>query len=246
LTDEAAGVRRAAARALRRCRPSAEAQRALLAALADDDIWAVTEAILTLGALFGDDELIRWRLRAALDAPHPLARLAAIEALSAQGREREEWRAIARLARNDSQMEVRRVAALAFTRCPYVPMAVAAARAALGDEHWSVRRAAVEALAAHGTQAALRLLRHAATDEREEPPVRGAALAALAARSAPDAVEIICRVLESAEAALLEEAYPALLILRRTREDELRAATQRAAPRAASLIRFALAAEQEG
>ncbi|MGB7924081.1 MAG: HEAT repeat domain-containing protein, partial [Pyrinomonadaceae bacterium] len=49
LTDESAGVRRAATRAMRRGLATTENMRALLAAGADEDIWVRAEAIITLG-----------------------------------------------------------------------------------------------------------------------------------------------------------------------------------------------------
>jgi HEAT repeat protein len=89
LTDESVSVRRECARALRRSTStmsiaaSLETSRALLASLADEDVWVKTEALLSLGALFGEDEAIRAHLHNELKAPHPLCRVAAAQALTA-------------------------------------------------------------------------------------------------------------------------------------------------------------------
>jgi HEAT repeat protein len=236
LTDEAAGVRRAAARAMRR-QPTRDVRRELLAALADEDIWVTAESIVTLGARYGDDAEVRARLAEQLAAAHPLCRVAATEALSKLARDdAEEWRALAQLARRDPFPEVRHAAMCAFARCPEARTVLSAARAALKDAEWPVRRAAVEVLAASTERPALRLLSEAAVGE--EAAVRGAALRALAERGAPEAVTLACRAVGETDAALVEDAYAALRACKRTCPEALSAARDTCAPRAAAIIAF--------
>ncbi|HEV2707460.1 MAG TPA: HEAT repeat domain-containing protein [Pyrinomonadaceae bacterium] len=235
LTDEATGVRRAAARALRR-QPTRDVRRELLAALADEDIWVTAESIVTLGARYGDDPEVRARLLEQLAAAHPLCRVAAAEALSKLARDAEEWRALAQLARRDPFPEVRHAAMCALARCGEARTVLSAARAALKDAEWPVRRAAVEVLSASTERPASRLLSEAAVNE--EPAVRGAALRALAERGAAEAVTFACRAVGETDSALIEDAYAALRLCKRTCPEALDAARHTCAPRAAAIIAF--------
>ncbi len=241
LADESAGVRRAAARAMRRV-PNQDARRELLAALADEDIWVMAETIVTLGLVYGRDGEVRARLSEALAAPHPLCRVAAAEALSTLAETPEDWRTLAHRVRRDTFAEVRHAAMLAFAHCPQPRTVLSAARAALKDEEWPVRRAAVETLTRCSERPALRLLLDAAS--KEETPVRRAALRALAARHAPETVALACRAIAESDAALIEDAYAALLPWKSARPDELRAAQQTCAPRAAAIIAFILSEDE--
>lgn len=238
LTDEAAGVRRAAMRAMRRGAPTAEALRAISAALADDDIWVRAEAITTLGALFGAEPRQRALLREALNAPHPLCRVAAAAGLAEHADRREDWRALSQTARRDPQPEARRAAVLAFTRCPQSRTVLSVARAALKDEAWPVRRAGVQALVACSESSAHKLLLVAVSDEKEEQMVRGAALRALAHLDAPRTIELACKLIAAGEAALNEDAYAALRFLQQTQNKLLEDAARTCAPRAANIINF--------
>ncbi|HEX8649562.1 MAG TPA: HEAT repeat domain-containing protein [Pyrinomonadaceae bacterium] len=237
LTDESAGVRRAATRAMRRGAPSAEARRALLAAVADEDIWVRSEAISTLGALFGSDAQVRTQLREQLDAPHPLCRVAAAFALSALADARD-WRSLAQMARRDAQAEARRAAVLAFAHCEQPRTLLSVMRTAIRDTAWPVRRAAVEVLASSKEASAQRLLLEMAGEKEEEPAVRGAALRALADHHAPETIGLVCLALSRGDATLTEDAYAALLTLKpsgRTRE-EMRTVSKTCPPRVAAII----------
>lgn len=235
LTDESAGVRRAATRAMRRGLATTENMRALLAAGADEDIWVRAEAIITLGVLFGTNAKARAALREQLEAPHPLCRVAAASALSTHADARD-WRALALMARRDTQPEARRAAVLAFARCEQPRTALAALRVAVRDAAWPVRRAAVDALASNKEAAALKLLLDVAGNTEEESTVRGAALRALAQQDAPGTIELACLALAHGDANPIEDAYAALLTLKRTRRAEMREAGKRCAPRAAAIL----------
>lgn len=237
LTDEAAGVRRAAMRAMRRGAPTPEAQRAIRAALADEDIWVRTEAIITLGALFGADVEARTALREALDAPHPLVRVAAAEALAGHA-DRKDWRAMAQTARRDSQPEARRAAVMAFTHCPQARTTLRVARAALSDEAWAVRRAGVQVLAACNESSAHKLLLDVAANENEQEAVRGASLRALAPLDAARTIALACSLISTGDAALTEDAYAALHSLRRTHRNLMDETARTCAPRAATVLNF--------
>jgi HEAT repeat protein len=237
LTDEAAGVRRAAMRAIRRGAPTQEALRAIRAASADEDIWVRAEAITTLGSLFGTEAEARNALREALDEPHPLVRVAAAEAL-ADHADRKDWRALAQTARRDPQPEARRAAVLAFTHCPQPRTTLSVARGALKDEAWPVRRAAVRVLAACNESSSHKLLLDTASDEKEQEAVRGAALRALASTDAPRTIELSCRLISDGDVALTEDAYAALHSLQRTHRDLMEETARTCAPRAASVINF--------
>jgi HEAT repeat protein len=237
LTDEAAGVRRAAMRAMRRGAPVPEALRAIRAALEDEDIWVRTEAVTTLGALFGTEAEARIHLREALNAPHPLVRVAAAEALAPHA-DRKDWRALAQAARRDTQPEARRAAVLAFTHCPQPRTNLSVACAALKDEAWSVRSAGVRVLASCNESSAHKLLLDAASNEKEQESVRGAALRALAPLDAPRAIALSCHLINSGDAALTEDAYAALGSLERTHRDLMEETARACAPRAAAVINF--------
>ena len=237
LTDETAGVRRAAMRAMRRGAPSAEAQRAIRAALADEDIWVRAEAITTLGSLFGTETEARAVLREALNEPHPLVRVAAAEAL-AEHADSKDWRALAQTVRRDSQPEARRAALMVFTRCPQPRTTLSVARAALKDEAWPVRRAGVKVLAVCNESSAHKLLLDIASDEGEHETVRGAALRALAPLDAERAVALSCQLISTGDAALIEDAYAALQSLGRTHTKLLEETARTCAPRAAAIINF--------
>jgi HEAT repeat protein len=237
LTDEAAGVRRAAMRAMRRGAPVPEALRAIRAALEDEDIWVRTEAVTTLGALFGTEAEARNLLREALNASHPLVRVAAAEALAPHA-DPKDWRALAQTARRDSQPEARRAAVLAFTHCPQPRTNLSVARAALKDEAWPVRSAGVRVLAACHETSAHKLLLDVASDEKEQESVRGAALRALAPLDAQRAVALSCHLIDAGDAALTEDAYAALSSLERTHRNLMEETAQTCAPRAASVINF--------
>jgi HEAT repeat protein len=236
LTDETAGVRRAAMRAMRRGAPSTEAQRAIRAALADEDIWVRAEAITTLGTLFGAGLEARSLLREALNEPHPLVRVAAAEAL-AEHADNKDWRALAQTARRDSQPEARRAAVMAFYRCPLPRTTLAVARAALKDEAWPVRRAGVQVLAVCNESSAHKLLLDVASDEEEHETVRGAALRSLAPLDAEQSVALSCRLISTGEAALIEDAYAALQSLERTHAKLLEETARTCAPRAAAILK---------
>jgi HEAT repeat protein len=234
LTDETAGVRRAAMRAMRR---GAATPEAIHAALADEDIWVMAEAITTLGALFGTETEARARLREALSAPHPLVRVATAEAL-AEHADRKDWRALAQTARRDSQAEARRAAVIAFKRCPQPRTTLSVARAALKDEAWPVRRAGVLVLANCNELSAHKLLLDTASDEKEQEAVRGAALRALAPLDAAHAVALSCQLISAGDLALTEDAYAALNSLQHTHRDLLEETAKTCAPRAATIIDF--------
>jgi HEAT repeat protein len=237
LTDEAAGVRRAAMRAMRKGAPVPEALRAVRAALEDEDIWVRAEAVTTLGSLFGAEAEARANLREALTAPHPLVRVAAAESLAPHA-DRKDWRALAQVARRDTQPEARRAAVLAFTHCQQPRTNISVARAALKDEAWPVRRAGVAVLAACMESSAHKLLLDAASDEKEQESVRGASLRALAPLDAERAVSLSCRLIDAGDAALTEDAYAALSSLERTHRKLLEETAHACAPRAASVINF--------
>lgn len=242
LTDEAAGVRRATIRAMRHSAPTTEAERALLACLADEDIWVRAEAITTLGLLFGREPEARAQLREHLTAMHPLCRVAACDALAAHAEARD-WQELARVARRDSQAEARRAAVQAFAHCTQPRTAFSVARHTLGDSEWPVRRASVEILASITEPAAHKLLRHVAGNQTEEAAVRGAALRALAKRDAPETIELSCLALQGSDTTLFEDAYAALLAAARTRRAEMQRTRATCAPRAANIINFILSDE---
>ncbi|MGI8655517.1 MAG: HEAT repeat domain-containing protein [Pyrinomonadaceae bacterium] len=293
LTDESVSVRRECARALRRnaatmsIAVSLETSRALLASLADEDVWVKTEALLSLGALFGANEAIRARLRNELKAPHPLCRVAAAQALTAPTStanyphinspaetvapdhpstiqhaapqshalqpsvplqtyaDATEWRALAQLAKRDTQTEVRRAVVLCFARCTQPRIMLSVARGALKDAAWPVRRAAINVLDACAEAGALKLLLDAAANESETATVRGAALRALARRNATQALPLACLALAKADASLVEDAFAALLFLKPTHRKQLLDARSSYSPRAATIIDFVLAEESE-
>lgn len=244
LTDEAAGVRRATTRALRYGAATDEAQRALLACLADEDIWVRAEALTTLGALFGREPAAHAALHEALTAAHPLCRVAACDALAEQASARD-WQALSRMARRDPQTEARRAAVQAFAHCKQPRTAFSVARVALADSEWSVRRAGVEALAAATEPTSLKLLLEVAGNQSEKATVRGAAMRALARRDAKQTIPLLCLALSDADATLIEDAYAALLILLPTRRAEIQQVRQSCAPRAANIINFLLSDEKK-
>ena len=243
LTDEAAGVRRAATRALKNARPTPEARRALFAALDDDDIWVRAEAINALGAHLPEDEEIRARLREALDESHPVVRVAAAQAIYARpDTAQEDWRALERVAQDDSQAEVRRAAVQVFAHCANARMSLRVARTALKDSSWHVRRAAIEMLGLirEAQEAARKILARVVADVAEDQMVRGAALRALAQLEAPETSRLACRLISEEEMTLVEDAYLALLSVRHTQASMLRRAAKTCVPRAASIINFIL------
>ncbi len=242
LTDEAAGVRRATIRAMRHGMPTHEAERALFACLADEDIWVRVEAITTLGILFGEETQAQQLLHEALTAAHPLCRVAACAALVAHAQTKD-WQMLAQLARRDALAEARRAAVQAFTHCTQPRTALQVARQALHDSEWSVRRAGVDVLAVNQAAASHRLLLSVAGDASEQAAVRGAALIALARRDAPEAIKLACRALSGADAMLYESAYAALSLLARTRRAEIQKAGSTCAPRAVNVINFILSDE---
>jgi HEAT repeat protein len=243
LTDESAGVRRAATRAMRRGAATAETQRALLAACADEDIWVRSEAIATLGTLFGTDAHVHAHLREQLNAPHPLCRVAAANALSLAADTRD-WRALSQMAWRDPQTEARRAAVLSFARCEQRRTVLSVMRTAVRDTAWPVRRAAVEVLASSKEASAERLLLELAGEKEEESAVRGAALRAAAFRDAPGAIEMACLALSHGEATLIEDAYAALLTLKQAgRTNDLREASGTCPPRAAAIINTVISDE---
>ena len=242
LTDEAAGVRRAAMRAMRRGAATPEALRAIRAALADEDIWVRAEAITSLGALFGTETEARAVLREALYEPHPLVRVAAAEALFRHA-DPKDWRALAQVARRDSQPEARRAAVRAFTACPQPRTTLSVARAALKDDAWPVRRAGVRVLATCHETSAHKLLLDVASDVDEHETVRGAALRALAPLDAPRAVALSCQLISTGDASLTEDAYATLNSLERANKGLLEETARTCAPRAASIIRAVMSDE---
>jgi HEAT repeat protein len=227
---------------MRRSAPTPDNHRSLLAGLADEDIWVAAEAILTLGTLFGDEPEAHAQLYKALSASHPICRVAAAEALGSHAQARD-WRALSQMARKDAQPEARRAAVLAFTRSTESRTAISVARAALKDDAWPVRRAGVEVLASLREPSAIKLLLDAAAEMGEEPAVRGAALRALAKRDVPETIELACQAINAADATLIEDAYAALYLLRRTRRALLRKTLKTCPPRAASVIAFILNGE---
>lgn len=251
LTDESAVVRRAVLRAIEHGAKSDDARRAVQTALADEDIWVRAEAIITLGTLFGDERAMRSFLhQEATGAPHPLMRVAAVRALAVHARTGEDWRTLARVARDDARPEARRAATLAFRDCPQPRTAIAASRAALSDNHWTVRRAAVETLASFGDEKPARKLLLDEATNNADAAVRGAAINALGQTSAPVSVTAIVTAIldaldESIETseALIEDAFAALVNLARTRREEIELLIFRDAhisPRAAAIARFVL------
>lgn len=240
LTDESSGVRRAAARALRRGAATVEARRVLLAALDDEDIWVRAEATTTLGALFGDDAEVHARLREALIAPHPVSRVAAAQAISART-EAQDRRMLSEMARRDAQAEARRAAVQAFARCAQSRTAFSVARAALKDAAWPVRHAAVETLASSNEARAINLLQDVAANPKEAAAVRGAALRALALRGAEETIRHSCvAISECGDATLVEDAFAALVIIKPLHQTPMRQFMKVCAPRAASVINFIL------
>lgn len=239
LTDEAAGVRRATIRAMRHGTQTIEAGRALIACLADEDIWVRVEAITTLGLLFGEEKSAHELLHEALNAAHPLCRVAACTALVPHA-EAHDWQLLSQLARRDALAEARRAAVQAFAGCTQPRTVLQVARHALRDGEWSVRRAGVEVLAKWRDAASQRLLLSVARDEAEAAAVRGAALIALARRDAAKASKLACRALRDTDPLLYESAYTALSLLARTRRAELKKISSTCAPRAANVIDFIL------
>ncbi len=242
LTDEAAGVRRATIRTMRHGAQIPEVERALVACLADEDIWVRVEAITTLGILFGTEAETQERLREALTALHPLCRVAGCAAIVAHAVARD-WQLLAQVARRDSQAEARRAAVQVFTRCTQQRTALQVARHALNDNEWSVRRAGVEVLAVARDAASLRILLGVAADAKEQAAVRGSALNALARRDVPETIGLACNALGESDPVIFESAYTALSMLAHTRRARLRQVTANCAPRAANVINFILSDE---
>lgn len=164
--------------------------------------------------------------------------MAAAESLAEHADRREDWRVLSQMARRDPQPEARRAALLAFTRCPQSRTLLSAARAALKDESWHVRRAGVQVLASCNETSAHKLLLDKASDETENEAVRGAALRALARLDAPRAIELACRMVSEGDAALTEDAYATLLFLQQAEGDMLKRAAETCPPRAAAIINF--------
>ena len=269
LTDEAVSVRRAGVRALRRgaaAAPAREVRRALHASLADEDIWVKAEALLSLGALFGHDTEVRAQLREELVAAHPLCRVAAAQALTANASliyasaetfssssistahaplpfrvDGADWRTLAQIARRDAQPEVRRAVVRCFAHCPQPRTMLSVARAALKDAAWPVRHAAIDVLDNCAEASAERLLLDSAENSAETTAVRGAALRALATRGAAETLPLACLALTETNATLAEDAFASLSILSRTHHAELREMRSSCTPRAASVIDFILA-----
>jgi HEAT repeat protein len=247
LTDESPMVRRAALRALQRAPATGEQARALQSAFADEDIWVRAEAVFALGSLFGNgDSSVRSLLQQeAMEAAHPLVRVAAVRALTVHAQTEDDWRQIAHVARKDARPEVRRAAVLAFQNCQQKQMALAFLRATLKDEHWTVRHAAVETLVRFKDERSARklLIKEAAGAENS---VRGAAIDALGQINAPEVVSTITSALnESIEnEALIENATNALVNLARTGSEEVRGAIhselRHVSPRAETIIRLIL------
>ncbi|HEV7843002.1 MAG TPA: HEAT repeat domain-containing protein, partial [Pyrinomonadaceae bacterium] len=112
------------------------------------------------------------------------------------------------------------------------------ARAALKDEAWPVRCAGVRVLAACGESSAHKLLLDAASNEKEQEAVRGAALRALAGLDAPGTIKLSCHLISTGDASLTEDAYEALRSLQRTHGNLLEETARTCAPRASSIINF--------
>jgi HEAT repeat protein len=239
LSDESAGVRRIATRSLRAGIPTSQVHRALLAGLADRDIWVIVEAIVTLGELFGNEPDTRTLLRLTLASPHPLTRIAIIQALS-NCATKYEWKALSQLARNDPQSEVRRSAVLAFAKCPNTRSVLSVMRAALKDQNKSVRRAAIEALASNVERPAQTLILSVVSNEKEDATIRGAALRALTKRASSEAIEMACLIIGANDPTLIEDSFDSILSLRETNRLKIYELSKACPPRVASLITFIL------
>jgi len=257
-TDESTAVRRASIRAIGRAEPTDEVLRTLRASLADSDVWVRAEAIKSLGALFAGNADVLTDLIDSVSKPHPLCRLAAVQALVEytsvpglseqrhQSESKEEspiWYELLQVALTDSQAEVRRVAVIAFLTCPDKEVARRVAYTALKDENWSIQYAAVELVATLGTRHATKLLVQLASDGTIKPAVRGAAIRALAEQGHSRACELASTALGSGDETLIEDGFNALLRLARHQRQALKDLISYGAPRIASVVRYVLETE---
>lgn len=242
LTDEASSVRRAAARSLRWTGATGEGLRALAASLNDDDVWVRVEAIGTLAKIAGDDPKYSARLRAELNAAHPLCRVAAVEAqLLFRDPDREN---LAQLARANQHPEVRTAAwrvLAAHTPAGDEPDLL---EHALSDPDWAVRLTAIELASIFGHRGSADAIARIANDPEEVPAVRAQAIRALARWSDPAAVRFAVAALADPSMLVVEAAFDCLRQLLAARAQELCAHYAHCPPRAANLLHFILSATE--
>jgi HEAT repeat protein len=249
-TDESTAVRRAAIRTMGTAKFNNESLRALRAATEDPDVWVRAEAIKSLGTFFWDSAEVFADLRLALSNSHPLCRVAAVQAIATNetnagpGLSEEKatpvWLEMANVARNDSQSEVRRVAARSFLTSPFPEIVRQVAKTALMDETWSVQLAGIDLFSKLDDPMSTRHLLRAATDQSRNSAVRGAAIRALAVRGHSRAAQLACDAVGAAEATLVEEGFEALRLISVSNRKALRGIVDSCPPRAASVIRFIL------
>jgi HEAT repeat protein len=253
-TDESTAVRRAAIRAMGTATFNNESLRALRAATEDPDVWVRAEAIKSLGTFFWNSTEVFADLRLALSNPHPLCRVAVIQAIAANQPNTEPnlsiekaepvWLEIVNIARTDMQSEVRRVAVLSFLACPFPDIVRQVAKSALLDQTWSVQLAGIDLFSKLDDPMSTRHLLRVATDQVRNSAVRGAAIRALAMRGHSRAAHLACDALGAAEATLVEEGFEALGLISVSNHKALRGIVDSCLPRAASVIRFILEESQ--
>jgi HEAT repeat protein len=227
-----------------------ESLRALRAATEDPDVWVRAEAIKSLGTFFWNSAEVFADLRLALSNPHPLCRVAAVQAIAASETNAEPslstekaapvWLEIANVARNDTQSEVRRVGVISFLNCPFPDIVRQVAKSALLDQTWSVQLAGIDLFSKLDDPMSTRHLLRAATDQVRNSAVRGAAIRALAMRGHSRAAHLACDALGAAEATLVEEGFEALRLISVSNHKALRGIVDSCPPRAGSVIRFIL------
>jgi HEAT repeat protein len=240
LADEEPGVRLAAAQAIRRGPASNESRSALFAALADSDTLVRSEAIRTLGSLFGLDGDIHRCLTESLDSTQPLCRVAAAQALSKVA-DREDWKRLGYLAHTDQYTEARLAAVQAFANCTDSQLVFNVIRGALDDPDSRVRYAAVELVSGVPKETAVDILLGVTAKTTETPSVRGAALRAVAKFDAARSLGSISSALAEDDSTMVEDGYSAMAEIVHSSPSEIEKIIQSCPPRIASIIRFILA-----
>lgn len=242
LTDEASSVRRAAARALRWLGVTGDGLRSLAASLSDDDVWVRVEAIGSLAKLAGHEPSYAGRLTRELSAPHPLCRVAAIEAQLSISEP--DWPKLSNLARTDQHPEVRTAAWRVLASHPRQTSPAVSLEHALLDVDWSVRLTAIDLALMFGFREVMEKVVELADESHELAAVRAHAVRALARWSHPAAVRIAVTALDDQALIVTEAAFDALCQLAVTRLSELEAHYLHCTPRAANVIHFIINAAE--
>jgi HEAT repeat protein len=244
LTDESASVRRAAARALRLAGRGPEAKRALSACLIDDDIWVRFEVIASLAERWGQDAEVTDRLAEELFSPHPICRVAAVEAQPDLAETN--WSKMQDLAAHDPQTEVRMAALRQLLRHPRKRLVRVELARSLNDPEWPVRLAALDLAITSGQWNLADRVADLPSDPNEAPAVRAHAIRAVAEWAHPAAVFLAVSALDDTSHTVVEAAFAALTQLSDARAAELAAHCGHCSPLAANYLRFILSAAGPG